>query len=154
MPLIDVTLPEGALAEEAKASLVERLTATVSQVEGMADDPKVANLIWTLLDERPAGAFHAAGRPVDTPRYRVNVTVAAGSLDAERKERLVAEVTQHVLEAEGAPNDPRNAARVWCHIHELPDGNWGAVGRIWRLEEIAQFAGIDLQRPVEEPQAV
>jgi hypothetical protein len=50
-----------------------------------------------------------------------------------------------VLEAEGSPNEPAQAARVWCHIHELPDGNWGAVGRIWRLHEIAEFAGIELE---------
>jgi phenylpyruvate tautomerase PptA (4-oxalocrotonate tautomerase family) len=146
MPMIEVTLPEGALDDAAKAQLVERLTEAVQKREGMADEPKVKSLIWTFLDERPAAAMYVAGQPAGRPRYRVQVMVVAGSLDDERKEGLVADVTRAVLEAEGAANEPANAARGWCHIVDLPDGNWGAVGRIWRLQEIAEFAGIDRTR--------
>jgi phenylpyruvate tautomerase PptA (4-oxalocrotonate tautomerase family) len=143
MPMIELTLAEGVLDQEGKARLIKQLMTSVSKWEGMADDPRVAAAVWTFVDERPAGSIVAGGRPADEPRYHVQITVAEGSLDDERKSRLVADVTRHVLEAEGSLNEPVNAARVWCHIHELPDGNWGAAGRVWRLADIAEFAGID-----------
>ena len=83
------------------------------------------------------------GRLPEAPHYRVQLTVAAGVLDEASKEGLVAEVTERILDIEGSPSDPANSARIWCHVHELPDGNWGAVGRIWRLPEMVKFAGID-----------
>ena len=146
MPMIELTLPQGALGDAAKQTLVERLTRTVLESEGMSDTPAVAATIWLFVDERPPAAINVGGRPAESPRYRVELTVAEGSLDERRKQGLVADVTEQVLEAEGSPNEPAEAARVWCHIRELPDGNWGAVGRIWRLRDIAEFAGIDLER--------
>jgi phenylpyruvate tautomerase PptA (4-oxalocrotonate tautomerase family) len=143
MPMIDLTLPKGALTEEAKAMLLKRLTTTVAKWEGIADDPRALQTIWAFLDERDPSAMTVGGEPVAAPRYRVRVTLAAGALDDQRKAGLVADATQAVLEAEGAANEPANAARVWCHIHELPDGNWGAVGRIWRLRDVAELVGVD-----------
>ena len=61
MPMVELTLPEGALGDEAKSTLVERITETVAKWEGMSDDPKVRGLIWTFLDERPAAALYAGG---------------------------------------------------------------------------------------------
>jgi phenylpyruvate tautomerase PptA (4-oxalocrotonate tautomerase family) len=143
MPMIELTMAEGALDADRKERLLKRLAATVSRWEGMADDPRVAATVWTFIDERRAGSIVAGGRPADEWRYRVEITVAEGLLDDERKAGLVADVTRCVLEAEGAPNEPAHAARVWCHIHELPDGNWGATGRVWRLADIVEFTGID-----------
>jgi phenylpyruvate tautomerase PptA (4-oxalocrotonate tautomerase family) len=141
--MIDLTLPKGALSEEAKAKLLKRLTTTVAKWEGVAEDPRALQTIWAFLDERDTGAMTVGGEPIDAPRYRVRVTLAAGALDDQRKAGLVAEATQAVLEAEGAADEPINSMRVWCHIHELPDGNWGAVGRIWRLRDIAELVGVD-----------
>jgi phenylpyruvate tautomerase PptA (4-oxalocrotonate tautomerase family) len=144
VPMIDLTLPAGALGDEAKRGLVASLVETVARWEGMADDPRVAATVWTFLNELPPDAIGVAGQPATEPRYRVQITVAEGTLDERRTEGLIADVTREVLEAEGSPNEPAHAARVWCHLHELPDGNWGAVGKVWRLQDIAEFAGIDL----------
>lgn len=152
--MIDLTFPQGAMGEEAKRMLVAQLARTVARWEGMSDDPQVASAIWTFVDERPAGAINIAGEPAAEPRYRVQVTVAEGSLDEQRKEGLVADITRQVLDAEGSPNEPAHATRVWCHLHELSEGNWGAVGRIWRLRDIAEFAGIDPERVREAEQAL
>jgi phenylpyruvate tautomerase PptA (4-oxalocrotonate tautomerase family) len=143
MPIIELTLAEGTLGDEDRTRLMEQLAATVSKWEGMADDPRVAATVWTFVDERRIGSMVAGGRPPEEPRYRVQITVAEGSLDDERKSHVVAEVTRQVLEAEGSPNEVAQAARVCCHIHEIPDGNWGAAGRVWRLADIVEFAGID-----------
>jgi phenylpyruvate tautomerase PptA (4-oxalocrotonate tautomerase family) len=144
MPMIDLTLPQGALDDDQKQALVEKLVAAVRKWEGIADDPRAVATIRSFIDERPASAFACGGQAQKAPYYRIQLTVAEGVLDEERKAGLVAEVTQVILAAEGSsPDDPRNAARIWCHIHELPDGNWGAVGRIWRLPDMVQFSGID-----------
>jgi phenylpyruvate tautomerase PptA (4-oxalocrotonate tautomerase family) len=143
MPMIDLTLPERVLDNEQKQGLVAQLVATVKKWEGMADDPRVASTIRSFIDERPAAHLAVGGQVHEAPYYRVQLTIAAGILDEERRAGLVAEITERILDAEGSPNEPVNAARVWVHIHELPDGNWGAVGRIWRLGEMVKFAGID-----------
>ena len=143
MPMIDLTLPEGALDNEQKQELVSQLVATVKKWEGMADNPRVASTIRSFIDERPAAHLAVGGQVQEAPYYRVQLTIAAGILDEERKAGLVAEVTERILDVEGSSHESANAARIWCHIHELPDGNWGAVGRIWRLGEIVKFAGID-----------
>jgi phenylpyruvate tautomerase PptA (4-oxalocrotonate tautomerase family) len=141
MPMIDLTLPEGALGEDAKARLVEELTTTLLRWEGAPDNERSRGIAWAYVDERPAGTVNVAGAPAPEPRYRVRVTVPEGTLDDERKAGLVSEVTERVLAAEGAPNEPEHAARVWCIIREVGDGNWGAGGRIARLKDIAEFVG-------------
>ncbi len=146
MPMIDLTLPQGALAEDAKARLVEELTAALLKWEGAPDNEIAASIAWTYVDERPAGAINVAGRPAQEPRYRVRVTVPEGALDDERKAGLVAEVTERVLAAEGKPNEPEQAMRVWCIIREVRDGNWGGGGRVWRLKDIARFIGVTRDR--------
>lgn len=143
MPMIELTLLAGAVEGDRLSDLVERLGRAVAKWEGMADTPQVSAAVWTFVDERPPGAVTALGRPLDEPRYRVQVTVAEGSLDDGRKAGLVADITGLVLAAEGRGAGPADAARVWCHVHELRDGNWGAAGRIWRLDDIVGFAGID-----------
>src|SRR4051812_4861359 len=129
MPMIELTLTNGALDEATQAALVERLTSAVSRWEGMAESPRVRSTIWAFVDQRADGDFYVGGARPERHHFRVRITVAEGSLDAERKEGLVGEVTSLVLKAEGAPNDPREAARVWCHVIELADGGWGAAGR-------------------------
>jgi phenylpyruvate tautomerase PptA (4-oxalocrotonate tautomerase family) len=141
MPMIDLTLPEGALRDDAKGRLVEELTTALLKWEGAPDNEVARSLAWTYVDERPAGAINVAGAPAQEPRYRVKVTVPEGALDDERKAGLVAEVTERVLAAEGRPNEPAHAARVWCIVREVRDGNWGGGGRIARLKDIAQLIG-------------
>lgn len=31
----------------------------------------------------------------------------------------------------------RTNPEAWVHINEIPDGNWGAMGRVVRLSDIA-----------------
>src|SRR3954454_24579903 len=125
MPMIDLTLPEGALTAEAKTTLIERLTTTVAKWEGVADNPQALQTIWAFFDERSPAAMGVGGVVVDKPHsrlrvtvaagargaaggggaqkphYRLRVTVAAGALDDGAKSGLVAEATEALLAAEG-----------------------------------------------------
>jgi phenylpyruvate tautomerase PptA (4-oxalocrotonate tautomerase family) len=141
MPMIELTLPEGALDKGAQDELMAELTTTLLRWEGAPEDSEAAKAIsWGYVDERPAERVYQAGRPEPAqPTYRVKITVPEGALDAERKSGLVADVTRAVLTAEGSdPEDLAAGMRVWTIIREVTDGNWGGAGRIWTLRDIAR----------------
>ena len=140
MPMIDVTLPEGALSEEQRNALGERLTNTILKWEGAAEIPFSRQITLVYFDERPAGSVYVAGEQSAEPRYRVLVTIPEGSIkDDERKAGLVEEVTRDVLELTGEEGDEA-AFRVWVFIHEVPDGHWAGAGHIFRLRDIVKLA--------------
>jgi phenylpyruvate tautomerase PptA (4-oxalocrotonate tautomerase family) len=143
MPMIDLTLPEGTLSAESKKELMTQLTTILLKWEGAPDTPQAKSIAWVYAHEVKAGAMTVGGTPPESPRYRVITTVPQGSLNDERKKGLVEEVTRAVLEAEGADWNADNRLRVWCIIQEVPDGNWGGGGRIYRLRDIARFVGAD-----------
>jgi phenylpyruvate tautomerase PptA (4-oxalocrotonate tautomerase family) len=134
MPMIDITIPEGALAPHSERRLLARLTDVLLEHEG-ADpaSPVARSLAWVFL-HRP-GAVYVAGEPVAEPRYRVVASVPEGQFDDDRRAAMVAAVTGAVLDAEGGTR-PRDPARVWVFAHEVPDGTWGAGGRVARLGDI------------------
>ena len=135
MPMLDVTIPEGALNPEAEQKLLARLTDVLLEHEG-ADptNPVVRSIAWVFL-HRPAVTF-VAGAPETEPHYRVVASVPEGQFDDERRKSMVEAVTEAVLDAEDGAH-PRDPMRVWVFPTEMPDGTWGAAGRINRLEDIA-----------------
>ena len=140
MPMIDVTLPEGALTSEQRDTLADQLTTALLKWEGAAEIPFSRQITLVYFDERPAGAVYVAGERATEPRYRLLVTIPEGSItDDERKAGLVDELTRLVLEAEGSTGDEA-AFRVWVFIHEVPDGHWAGAGRIFRLRDIVKLA--------------
>ena len=140
MPMIDVTLPEGALSQDQRDALGERLTNTILRWEGAAEIPFSRQITVVYFDERPAGSIYVAGARETEPRYRVLVTIPEGSItDDERKAGLVAQLTRDILEAEGAEGD-EHVMRVWVFIHEVPDGHWAGAGRVFRLRDIVKLA--------------
>ena len=141
MPQIELTLPEGAFDAATQDKLMSELTTTLLRIEGApAGSASALAISWGYVNEVPAGRHYQAGVP-DTDgaaRYRVVVSVPFGALDDERKQELVSEVTRLVLAAEGTA-DPTASFRVWVMINEVPDGNWGGAGRIWKLRDIAKL---------------
>src|SRR4051794_11115394 len=113
MPMMDLTLEEGALSQEAKARLVEGLTAGLGEFE----EPPAAGeparpVTWCFVDEVPADSNLADRAPDGRPVYRIVLTVPecsnghGGSARAFRRDRLVQRVTELVLEAEGTAPTP------------------------------------------------
>jgi phenylpyruvate tautomerase PptA (4-oxalocrotonate tautomerase family) len=139
VPMIDVTLPEGALSPETRDALADRLTTTLLHWEGAGDFPMARQIAWVYFDERPADSTYVAGERAESPRYRVLITIPEGAIkEDERKAGLVEGITRDILEAEGSDGDEA-AFRVWVLINEVPDGHWGAGGQIFRLRDIAKF---------------
>ena len=53
MPMIDLTLPAGALQPSALTTLVEDLTTIVLRWEGVADNPATRAMAWAFVHELP-----------------------------------------------------------------------------------------------------
>jgi phenylpyruvate tautomerase PptA (4-oxalocrotonate tautomerase family) len=144
MPMLDAYIPAGALAPDAEQELLARLTDLLIQNEG-ADptNPQVRSIAW-LFVHRPA-AVYVAGAPADAPRYRFIASVPEGQYDAQRRSAMVSDITEAVLDAEAGAYE-RDPARVWVFTPEVPDGTWGALGRVVTLADIATFATGDPER--------
>lgn len=149
MPMIDLTVTQGTTDAHA---LVDDLTRTLLKWEGVPGNPVADSISWGFVNEIPAGAHHVAHRSNANgkPHYRVVATVPQGALDDERKAGLVADVTRTILEREGAPVDVANAMRVWVFVNEVPDGNWGGAGRIFRFADIAKMVTGDSEAVLKE----
>jgi hypothetical protein len=61
---------------------------------------------------------------------------------------MVEQVTEAVLDAENGAYD-RDPLRVWVFANEVPEGTWGAGGRIFRLADIIGFVVGDAERGPE-----
>ena len=142
MPMIDLTVPRGALSDEAKAELMAALSRTVLKWEG-AGNKAAESIAWSFLHE-PALAT-VFGQPLTEPRYRLVVGIPQGLLDDEERLGMVAEMTDQVLRAEkGAAALTRDdRLRVWVLINEIPEGHWGGGGQIFRLADNLRFTGSD-----------
>jgi phenylpyruvate tautomerase PptA (4-oxalocrotonate tautomerase family) len=142
MPMIELTLTDGALDKDAQDALMAQLTETLLRWEGAPPTSERAkDVSWGFVDVRPAELIYHRGEPVPAqPLYKVEISIPQGALDDTRKEGLVGDMTRLVLEAEGASADDEAAAmRVWVIVREVAEGNWGAAGKVWRLRDIARF---------------
>ncbi|GAB89765.1 hypothetical protein GORHZ_070_00200 [Gordonia rhizosphera NBRC 16068] len=143
MPMIQLTLPEGVLDADTRASLRTTLAATLLRWEGAPDNAFFRSLAWCLIDEVDPSAF---GSPEDDlPRFRVDVTVPQGALSDRRKAGLIEEVTRDVSAA--AELGDADSLRVWVLIHEQPEGTWGAAGNVIRFEELRAVAAASKDKP-------
>jgi phenylpyruvate tautomerase PptA (4-oxalocrotonate tautomerase family) len=135
MPMIDIKLPKGALDETTRATLADRLTTTLLKWEKAPDNDLTRSITWVYFDDRE---LHVTGGPnVGKEHYVVLVTVPEGALSDRRKAGLVEEATEVLLDVTGMASEGfEDRVRVWVHIHEVPDGHWGAAGQIFRYSDI------------------
>src|SRR3954453_12193603 len=137
MPMIDATIPEGALKPEAEALLIKEITDLLITYEGFDSANKVAQSVSVVFLHRPA-AVYVAGQRSPAPRYRIVPTVPEGQYTDATRKALVKAVTDAVVRAEGGPYEDV-APRVWVFPTEIPDGQWGSRGVIRTLPDIQAF---------------
>lgn len=155
MPLIDLTVPAGALTADATSRLVDRLTGALIQHEGAPDNERTRAMTWVFVHELPASAVHVSGTPTERPVYRVAVTVPEGTLlhgpgpfGTSARDCLVRDVTDLVLDAEAGTPSGADRGRVYCTITEVRDGYWGALGGTITMADIASIAGGEAETPL------
>lgn len=66
----------------------------------------------------------------------VRISVPAGSLDYFKREQMMARVNELLVEIDGSDR-LRRSPEAWVHINEVPEGNWGAFGRVVPFRDIA-----------------
>jgi phenylpyruvate tautomerase PptA (4-oxalocrotonate tautomerase family) len=148
MPMIDVTIPEGALKPEAEERLMRELTDILIAHEGFDVGNKVAQSVSVVFLHRPA-AVYVAGRRSPTPRYRIVPSVPEGQYTDAARKSLVKAVTEAVARADGRKYEDV-APLVWVFPTEVPDGQWGSRGVIRPLRDIQAFIAGAEERTVGE----
>jgi phenylpyruvate tautomerase PptA (4-oxalocrotonate tautomerase family) len=138
VPVFEITYPKGALEPEARAELLEGLTTALLRAERAPDTEFFRNVTWSYVHELPTDSVLAAGKPVEQPTFKIDVTTPQGALSDRRREELVTEATRLVREAAGIPDE--EALRVWVLMHEVAEGSWGAGGQVIRFEQLRQIA--------------
>lgn len=139
MPMIDAFIPQNVLTLHAEQELFRDVTDIVVKHEiGDSKNEQARNAAWVFV-HRPV--IYVAGSLAVEPRYRFVISVPEGQFDEERRQAITAEITEAVAKAENRPwEEVRN--RVWVVTAEIPDGTWGARGRVVRLPEIlSSFLG-------------
>ena len=144
MPMIDLTIPEGALSKDALDGLADSLMRALLRSEHVPEDNAARELVsWVHVHELPPRRMYAGGRRLESgePFFRIDVSIPADVVDADDKAAFITEATRLLLEAAGAdPDDREAAARVWILYREIP-GGWGASGRLLSNRQIAKIVG-------------
>lgn len=135
--MFELTYPEGALPAATRAPLVNELTRALMHWEGAPDTKFFRQATWGYLNEQPSWAINRAGAPANPATFRLAVTIPSGAMSDRRKQGLVDEATKLILDAEGGDHD---GMRVWIHIYEIPDGNWGASGQMIMFQQLREAA--------------
>jgi len=139
MPFVEVFVLKGALSGTQQAAIRQRLVAEVMDVEGAPDTPEARSISWLVMHEMDA--WSVGGRPVEpeeAPRFVVRIAVPAGSLDDVKRQLMMARGNDLLDEIDGSDR-LRRSPEAWVHINEVPDGNWGAFGRVVSLPDIAAY---------------
>jgi len=144
MPMLDVYIPEDALPADVEKQLLRELAEILIKHEGADPTDPVARSLAKVWLHRPAAMLHAGQEP-SAPHYKVIASVPEGQLDEERAASAFADITDAILAAEGGRYD-QDPLRIWVIGNEIPDGNWGAGGRIVRLADIAGLILRDAQK--------
>jgi len=135
MPMLDVYIPDGALDRHAEEHLIARLTDLLLAEEGVdPSNQRGRALAWVFL-HRPAEVW-VGGKPSTRPHYKVIASVPEGQYTRERRERMIAGVTEAIADAEPSGREDLNE-RVWVFAAQIPEGTCGARGTIYGLADIA-----------------
>jgi phenylpyruvate tautomerase PptA (4-oxalocrotonate tautomerase family) len=138
MPMIELTYPRGALAPDARETLLDELATRLLAAERAPDTEFFRSITWVYANEIDPEALAVGGRAGGDARFRVQVTVPEGALSDRRKGELVAAVNSAVLDATGL--DESEGLRVWTLIRDVPEGNWGAAGQQVRYQQLVEAA--------------
>jgi YHS domain-containing protein/phenylpyruvate tautomerase PptA (4-oxalocrotonate tautomerase family) len=160
MLFLELFAPKGALSEDQRRHLSERLVSEVVSAPGAPDGLIERARAFSQMVVHEPDAFTMSGRLVDSPeapRYIVRVSVPAGHFTDGMRAEVVARVTRVLAEIDEIPQRLYQEPHAWVHIVEVPDGNLGTFGRVVRLSEILKMVTdpngtvAEAGLPVDEP---
>jgi phenylpyruvate tautomerase PptA (4-oxalocrotonate tautomerase family) len=136
--MMDLTLPAGALDQDAKTALVDDLTTALLHAERAPDTEFFRSITWAFVHELETGDIYSSGKPIDRPLARLMVTTPEGALSDRRRGEMTSEATRLLRAALDIGDD--DALRVWVTFREIADGSWGAAGEIVRFAQLREAA--------------
>ena len=143
MPMLEVTLPQGQLSDEATGELQQDLAAALLRAERAPDTEFFRSISWCHLFELPAEAMRTVDGVAD-PHVVVQVTTPEGALSDRRRAEMVDEMTKLVLGATGWGDEA--ALRVWVMCREIDEGSWGAGGQVIQFEQLRAAAKAESEK--------
>jgi len=149
MPMVQLTHVKGALTDEQKDQLSERMTRVLLMIEGDADTPGGRSIAWVLFNEVEPRTWAIGGRFDATyvgqaGKFLITVTVPEGSMNQTNKSAVHKAVNDAVLDITGIPDQDGAGRSVWVIINEVTEGHWGGGGRTISVGQIAKIAGVPL----------
>jgi phenylpyruvate tautomerase PptA (4-oxalocrotonate tautomerase family) len=130
MPFIEMFVTEGALDEQSKRALHERVGRQVAEAEGADYDetPLARDITFVLIHEVPEGSWSVASEvrtAEDQPRIVTRVGVPHGSMSDQKRRDIVARVNAEIVAVLGEEfTDP---TKSWCLIAESLFSGGGRV---------------------------
>lgn len=153
MPVIDITIPEGALSPEAKKELPETIGRIAIGYEGLSGSRFAEEFTWVYIHELPATLVtQVSGKP-PKPIYRFVFTTLTTLLDDNSKHRLGTDVARAVYALEGTPFDEEEAYnRVWTFFDDVRQGDWIVGARINTIKSLR--AVVEKEQAAAEKESV
>jgi phenylpyruvate tautomerase PptA (4-oxalocrotonate tautomerase family) len=141
MPNIIINVPLGAFSGEQRQKLAQKINEAAATAEQMPDDMQKRFLSWIMVNEVAQGMFICGGLDVTQQVLPCTAMVylPAGVLDGASRAGYVKAMHAAFAAALGSREKRQLATSVI--LHEVPEGQWGANGRIWRLPDFAKAAG-------------
>src|SRR5262249_5979723 len=140
MPFVELFTRRGSLSERQRSHISEKLVAEVMRAEGAPDTEAARSISWLLVHD--VDTWVIGGEPVgeDEPaRFVWRLGVPAGWRKDPKRHDRVARITRTLAEIDDDPERLYGEPAAWVHINEIPEGNWGAPGRVVGLAGIAEF---------------
>jgi len=143
MPNIFVKVPEGTFATEELDKIAKGISEAVYKAESIPDNPRQRMLAWVMIEEIKAGHVFCGGKNIVPELVPVVVQFYPPEhvLDTERR-ALAAELVHSAILVAVDPSKRENILTS-CMLLDVPDGHWGAQGRIWNVSHFAQAAGYE-----------
>lgn len=140
MPFVELFVPRGAVPADRRKRVGAKLVHEVMRAEGAPDTAEARSISWLLVHEVDEWWIGSeAWDEAQGARWVVRVGVPAGSLNDAKRKDMIERVTRVLAEAEDDSERLKREPVAWVHINEIPDGNWGAFGRVVRFSDIASF---------------
>jgi phenylpyruvate tautomerase PptA (4-oxalocrotonate tautomerase family) len=151
LPFIRVTTPADLLSNDERAAIAERLTVEIMKIEtGGRDTPGFRAISALVFDEIPAGRWSIGGKiAADEAAALIEIRVPSGALVEDRRQRMAAAAHNVLISANAKLAAADGVRRIWTHMIEIAEGNWGAGGQIVSLPDVRLVAAGDSLSPVQ-----
>lgn len=151
MMLIELYAPKGALTDDLRRRLAERLLHEVAYQEGApAAAIAAGRRLFQIMIIEPE-TWVAGGHPLEPgepTRYLARLTFPQGMLTDETRNEFISRVTRVLAEFDDAPERLYREPHAWVHLVEVTEGGFGSLGRSIPSPELYEMMlGPDGQGP-------